>query len=393
MKEELMEETDIFSFKRLIINPQYSDTVFIIGQPPQKILGHSFIVESRCPSILKNSRKKKNSFEVDVNSSISLPRFQDILNFIYIGSIDFSKMKDEEIISLLSACNKYEGLERLEYLCQDYLKKSFDTKNIHSLLKATNAANLKSLKEAALYYAVLHYKDFVANKAAVRDLDVHLFQEVVSLQASELKPLPEVMEPSDKFIEDFKSIYDSTKQADITFHIPEPNAMGITGSIIRAHKAILVGRAPGLQSLVNQIPVDFKSQSVVVVKGLSPESFEFLLKWIYYNETQIPTIYACELISFCQQYNMFSLQKKCLENVKNNIREETVFNILNISYLKENMPSWFIEEMELLKPKCIQYAATHLKDLNIEILRTKKLNSEIAPDILLFQQKKEDKVE
>jgi len=375
---------DAFSFVRSLANPLFADVCFLISTPPQKIYSHACIIEARCSALLKNAKKKKNVNEVEVISSINASTFQELLNYLYSGSIDLSKLKDEDILLLLSASTKYEGLDRLSFICQRHLKKTLDMKNVHLLLKTCEDLDLKAFKEFVVHFAVSHYNEFVSNKQGVKDIGINIFQEVVALQQEQLKPLPEEKEPEDTFLENFKALYDSVKQSDISFVMTEPNSMGISGTFLRGHKAIIVARASGLQALVNQPLTEVsKSLSGVIVKGVSPEGFEAVLKWIYYNQTQISTLIACELISFCQQNSLFALQKVCIENIKNNIKVDTVLTILDVSYLKEGMPSWYIEEMDALRPKCIEFAANRVKEIEFDRIKTKKLSTEIATAVMV----------
>jgi len=388
-KLEALSVDEPFSFSRLINNPLYSDVTFTVGQPPQKVAGHACVIEIRCPSLLKNSKKKKNAHEVDVEHSISFHTFLELLSYLYTGKFDFSKSKEHDVILLLSASSKYEGLERLEYLCSKHLTQEMNTKNMHKLLKATDELQLK-YKEDVLHFAVKNYQDFLAEKTANKDLGIGLFQDVVTLyqefQTGSLKPLPVPVEPKDTFVEDFKALYDSVKLSDISFKLAEANAMGISGSQLRGHKAIVVGRAPGLASVVNQQPTEVsKGLYAVVVKGISPEAFESVLRWVYYNERNIPTSVACELISYCQQHQLTPLQHACVQSMKKGIQVDTVLPILDVSYMKE-MPPWFEEQMAEIRPQCIKFAAEHIKDIDFEKIRTKKMSDNIAPEILTFLQ-------
>jgi len=75
----------------------------------------------------------------------------------------------------------------------------------------------------------------------------------------------------------------------------------------------------------------------------------------------------------------------CRECEKN-ISLDTVLTVLDVTYLRENMPTWFIDEMELLRPRCIRFSSEKLKDVNFEKM-AKKMNNNIAPDILMYLQK------
>jgi len=187
-------------------------------------------------------------------------------------------------------------------------------------------------------------------------------------------------------LEDFKSLFDAVKLSDITFKLAETNAMGIAGQQVRGHRAIVVGRAPGLAPIVNQTPTEVsKGVFAVPVKGVSPEGFESILRWIYYAEVNIPTNVACELISVCQQFSLFSLERICLNAIRKGIQVDSVLTILNVSYL-QNMPVWFNVSMEEIRPKAVQFAAEHLRDIDLEKIRSNKLSESIAPDILTYLQ-------
>eukprot|EP01118_Nematostelium_gracile_P000562 TRINITY_DN1062_c0_g1_i1.p1 TRINITY_DN1062_c0_g1~~TRINITY_DN1062_c0_g1_i1.p1 ORF type:complete len:388 (-),score=119.95 TRINITY_DN1062_c0_g1_i1:252-1415(-) len=378
-----------FSFFRLINNPTHSDITFYVGQSQQKVYGHACVIEIRCPSLLKSGKKRKTLWDVDVDQSISYVTWLDVLSFLYTGGIDFTKMKIPHVLNILAAAAKFEGLGRLVYLAEQHLQKELNTRNMHQVLKIADELQLK-FKEFVLRYAIDKYPEFVGNKEANVELGIHLFQEVVSAQLAhtggKLAALVPSTEPKDTFIEDFKALYDSVKLSDISFKIAETNAMGISGSQLRGHKAIVVGRAPGLTPIVNQPVVEItKGLSATVVKNISPEAFESVMRWIYYNETNIPTNVATELVSFSQVHQLTPLQVACVQSMKKGIQVDTVLPILDVAYLKE-MPPWYDEKMDEIRPECIRFAAEHIKEIDFSKIRSKKMSDNIAPDILLFLQ-------
>jgi len=376
-----------YSFRRLVNNPLFADVSFIVGQ--SKVPGHACIIELRCSSLLKSGRKKKNISEIDVASGIFPNTFLELMSYLYTNTVDFSKMKELDALLLLSASNKYEGLERLRFMCEKHLKVEMNIKNAHYMLKIADELHLDDFKQVILHFSVNHYTEFISDKNAIKELGIGLFQEVVAMYqevlTKTLKPLPEPQEPKDTFLEDFKALFDSVKLSDISFKLAETNAMGIAGQQIRGHKAIVVGRAPGLAPIVNQSPDTSKGVFTVPVKGISPEGFESILRWIYYAEINIPTLVACELISVCQQFSLFSLERICLNAIRKGIQVDSVLTILNVSYL-QGMPAWFNISMEEIRPKAVQFAADHIKDIDFEKIRSNKLSDSIAPDILTYLQ-------
>jgi len=170
--------------------------------------------------------------------------------------------------------------------------------------------------------------------------------------------------------------------------LAKANSFGLTGQLHKCHKALLVGRAPGLNALVN-VPAqkEGKGDLIVPVKGITPEAFEALVKWVYYDETKIPTLVACELVSFCQQHAIPPLQKICVEIMEHGVAGDTVLVILNVANRKD-MPTWFLDAMKELVPRCVKFAVEHLTDIEFEKLRAEEMNRSIAIDILLAIQKK-----
>jgi len=253
---------------------------------------------------------------------------------------------------------------------------------------------LNNSKEVVVHYVMEHYTEFIENKPAIHELGVALFSDIVSdyhkiSTSGSLTPLPEQVEPKDTLIEDMKSLYDKEKNSDISFKLVDPNALGVTGTVIKGHRAIVVGRAPGLSFIVNSASVDAtKGIQPAIVKGISPEAFEATMRWIYYNETSISTVAATELVKFCKDNKLIALEKICVQNIKKDIRLDNVLTVLDASYIEE-MPDWYAKEMADLKPKCVEFAYQHLKEMNFEQIRSKKMHAQIASDILEYIQQRE----
>lgn len=111
------------------------------------------------------------------------------------------------------------------------------------------------------------------------------------MSTGELKPLANSLVPKSTFIKDMQTLYQTKKGTDINFKIMKPNIYGISGSLFLAHKAskthleialrelVVASRAPGLAPACSQAPTVTKGQPPAVpLKGISPESFEALLK-------------------------------------------------------------------------------------------------------------------
>jgi len=311
------------------------------------------------------------------------------LTFAYTGTLESSRLKEQELVLLLSACHKSEGLQKLIYECEKQLKAALTPKNMHQVLKAVNEHKL-SFKIVVLHFILENYSDFISNKTANTDIGIDLFHEVVEIHelqtAGKVEALPKVEEPKDHFKDEFKALYDSTKNFDITFKVNEANKLGLSGQLHKLHKAILVGRAPGLNTLIN-LPAEHptKGQAVTPLKGISPDAFEALVKWVYYDDVNISTLVACELVHFCQLHSIGGLQKICVEIMKGGVTVDSVLIIMNTASLKD-MPAWFVEEMAALRPQCVKYAVEHLAEVDLDKLKGDAYDRSIAHDILLAVQ-------
>jgi len=382
-------------FAQLINNPLYADVEFLVGG--KKLSGHSCIINARCPGLLNpldekgqphQLKKKKNMIEVEVSTSIST--FFEILRFVYTGQVDLSSMKDQDIILLDAATTHFEGLSLLQWLCETTIKKNISERNIHEILKEAERFQLKDLKEFCLHFAVDHFPDFVRNKEASKNLGIDLFQEVAELyfvnQAGELKPLADAAPPSDTYMDDFKMLHDNSKGSDIDFQLLDRNVLGISGSHFKAHRVIVANTSPPLAELCAQAQTSKNSNSVNV-KGISTDGFSALMKWIYYGDTDISTIAACELIPFCKEYKIPELQSICVAVIRNSVDIDSVLSILDLSYL-EDMPNFFNDAMQEVKPKCIEFILDRFMQVDLKQIRTRKLKPSISVDILMALQKR-----
>jgi hypothetical protein len=387
----LRESDQYLHFSELLNNPLHSDVTFMVGQ--RRLNGHQPIINARCLELLTKGSvtKKKNIIEVHVPQDILPETFLDVLRYVYDNKVEIDKMQSLQLIQLLAATVYYEGLHRLKYICEDKIKKDLTSENVHRILKLVADYKLP-IKDNVIYYCLENYNEFIGNKNAAKELGIDLFQDVVGAYqaktAGQLKAPKELPMPPDTYVDDFKSMYDGGKWTDINFKLTEANQLGISGQIFKTHKAIIAGRAPGLGYICNQSSVEVsKNLSAVPLKGITPEAFEAMLKWLSYNEQKVPTMAACELIPFCKKHNMAGLLNCCVQSIKKGIDTESVLTILDVIHEKE-MPDFFTEAAKELKPRCMDFCVQRMIDIDFEKIRQRKMNKKIAPDILLALQKR-----
>ena len=141
--------------------------------------------------------------------------FEQILSYLYSGSIDLKSMKNENILQLVAAAKKVK-LARLRWLCEHYLQENLTMDNVFSILKHSHEMKEADVKSFCLAYAVQYYNKFIANKDGVRLLGIDLFQEVASASAEKgaAKKLPNDPAPPCTLVKDFNAIYNEMVNAD-----------------------------------------------------------------------------------------------------------------------------------------------------------------------------------
>jgi len=349
-------------------------------------------------SYLQRKKKDKKNLELEVPSAISQTAFYQVLVFIYSGIVQLTTLSFPQAIEVLCVSSYHQELELLEWLCENHIKKELNINTIYPILKAIDRfQNLSNgIKQYCLRWAVENYEQFIGSKEGVREMGIDLFHEVAHVyqlhQAGELKPLANVSAPLNSFVEDFRKLRESVEIADIRFKLLSPNIHGITGTIYPCHKAMLLARAPSLFALTIQTPVQItKGLSAVQIKDITSDAFEAFLHWIYSGETTFSGRAAAELAPFCVDNQIIDLLQICLENMKKDINFTSVLLILHVCQIKNQVPLSFLTTVKELKPQCVQFAEDHLIELDVNIIRERKLHNTIAPDILLAIQKKHKK--
>ena len=164
--------------------------------------------------------------------------------------------------------------------------------------------------------------NFLNAKDGAKDLGIELFQEVVTAggpyKSGELKRTELGPEPANTYTEDMKKLYTNMKNPDMAFKLVDPNFLGIAGTVLKAHKAIVASGSPELLDLILKTPPPLPKgdDPTIALKGITTEGFAALLKYLYYGEKDIPFLAATELIGFCKFYTLPHLQLYAIEGLK-----------------------------------------------------------------------------
>mmetsp|Transcript_14041 Transcript_14041/g.19529 ORF Transcript_14041/g.19529 Transcript_14041/m.19529 type:complete len:532 (+) Transcript_14041:182-1777(+) len=390
--------TDAPNHLVLVNNSTYADVHFNVGK--HKYVAHYAVIQIRCPGLLSPAgskgqpKKNKNTYETDIPSSISPATFAELLQWVYSGSLQFEKLKESDVLQLAAATLHFEGLGRLQWMCENHIVKAVNMTNLYQVFKESDQLQLKYIKDYCIHFAIDHYFDFVNNKDAVKDLGIELFQETASAylehQAGRLKPVQALVEPADTFLADFKSLLDSGKNYDIEFQLADSKLMGFPqGMLFKGHKAIIAVRSQPLAELCAAPTTQAqKGLNAVPVKGVGSDAFQALLKWIYYGETNITTLAAAELVLVAKEYKLPELQKLCVDIMVKGVELDTALALLDLTYIKD-MPDFYTEAMKELQPRVMGFVVDHFVKLDLKNIRERKvMHNNMACDILLALQTK-----
>eukprot|EP01094_Clydonella_sp_ATCC50884_P015243 TRINITY_DN25827_c0_g1_i1.p1 TRINITY_DN25827_c0_g1~~TRINITY_DN25827_c0_g1_i1.p1 ORF type:complete len:380 (+),score=188.46 TRINITY_DN25827_c0_g1_i1:151-1290(+) len=364
-----IQETVSATYKKLLMDSSYSDLSLIVGR--DKVYSHRCIVSIRCEEILplpvQDAKKKKIKDKGSVTLKDGVPNqaiLVKVLEYLYTGKVNFPKMDPPAILQLRKAGTHYK-LDRLSWLCESYFMETMSMENIFHVLKAAADTKEEMIKDFCLKYALNHYNDFVTNKDGLRVLGIDLFQEVVASQAHQPKfdAVELRAEPPCTLLADLERLYSLMPYAD--------TKVSVDGDVINCHRSILAAASEKLGNLVS-------SGSNVEIKNLSAPAFRAVLKFLYYGDTDIPTLPACELVPWARSNDLNELMKVCEDKIRGDVQTDTVLGILEVAYMAEVAhKSDLVEE---LKNKAFPFILAHLKEIDLGPL--KGMQPVIAQDIL-----------
>jgi len=220
-------------------------------------------------------------------------------------------------------------LKRLETLCISYLELSINHKNVLDALKNANRLNLQFIKEFCLRYIIKEssYNDIVMSKE-FETLEQPLMVEIIRRrQTPQLRSLQEALN-----IDQGPSLNDDLKDflhnfgnefADINLYLD--------GQPIPSHKAILAARTSYFEGMLRSFcPPDNKVVISIGEMVPSRQSFDSLLRYIYYGDVEMPPEDSLYLFA-APHFYIFSnnrLQVYCKTNLERNVTVENVLQIL-----------------------------------------------------------------
>lgn len=346
------------------MNKQFCDIVFIVGVDETKIPAHIAIVAARSQylksKILTAKESRNQHFEklfgtTEVQFNAELPQlevklpniqseaFEMVLYYIYTDVIDFKDPANnkEKIVSLMMdvyLLAQQFNIPRLEQLCMQYLEFKIAKSNVLEALFNSDKLSLQSIKEFCLSYIVKEDQFYdIVMSPEFATLEKPLIVEVVRKKLNPSKQLTDIK---------FDKSIGTTLESDMAVFLKTSGNefcdinLVLNNDTIPAHKAILAARCTYFQAMFRSFnPADNIVNIQIGEVKPSIESFNSLLRYIYYGETKMPTEDSLYLFQAPCFYGFSNnrLQAICKQNLENNINYENVLQILEASD-KMNVP-------------------------------------------------------
>jgi len=370
-------------FGHLLQSGQFTDINFIVGETETVLPAHIAMVAARSEWLrarIREARHARNAHieklfgsmsndavavgtlgggsgaENDAGARLNRPTEKDcpplevrladadpaaflmVLDYIYTDQIDPTRGHREKHASnevVLSMMQVYMlavqfHMSRLEQLCISYLESSVNHKNVLVALKNASQLKLFFIKEFCLRFIIKEtsYNQIVMSKE-FETLDQHLMVEIIRRKQgpAQLRSLQEgpTIEKVPTLSDDMKQFLSHVGQefADIT--------LILDGTPIPSHKAVLAARSSYFEGMLRSFcPADNRVPISIGEMVPSRQSFDSLLRYIYYGEVEMPPEDSLYLFS-APHFYIFSnnrLQVFCKTNLERNVTVENVMQIL-----------------------------------------------------------------
>ena len=307
--------TLVTDFGRLLESNQFTDINFLVGRGDSVVAAHIAMVAARSEWLRARIREAKASrdahlsklfladsrptqrdcpvLEVKLNEA-DPDAFKMVLDFIYTDQIDPTRgnrdkhQSNEVVLSMMQVymLAVQFRMKRLENLCINYLESSINHKNVLVALKNASQLKLFVIKEFCLRFIIKDatYNQIVMSKE-FETLDQPLMVEIIRRrQTPQLRSLQEDVrsETGPTIEEDLRRFLRSGEEFADIFLILESTP-------IPSHKAILAARSSYFEGMLRSFcPPDNRVLVSIGEMVPSPQSFDSLLRYIYYGEVMMP---------------------------------------------------------------------------------------------------------
>lgn len=330
---------------RLLLNEQFSDLNFIVGNGSTVVKGHVAIVAARSQWLRARIREAKGE-------EVRLPEadptaFKLVLDYIYTDKIDPTTTNPEVVLTMMRVYTLAVTFQmwRLEHLCVLYLEATVNPNNVLASLHNASELGLAPIKEFCLKFIVKEANyNIIVMSSEFETLDQPLMVEIIRRRQANaninpdqhpkfLAPaaLPKKQNSSSTSLrEDLKKFLQEKEFADVD--------LVLDGTNFPAHKAILAARSSYFEGMFRSFdPSDNKVPISIGEMVPSKQSFSSLLRYIYYGDITMPPEDSLYLFSAPYFYIFTNnrLQAFCKHNLERNVTVENVIQILEAAELSQ----------------------------------------------------------
>eukprot|EP00013_Stygamoeba_regulata_P025332 CAMPEP_0177652154 /NCGR_PEP_ID=MMETSP0447-20121125/12957_1 /TAXON_ID=0 /ORGANISM="Stygamoeba regulata, Strain BSH-02190019" /LENGTH=879 /DNA_ID=CAMNT_0019155337 /DNA_START=30 /DNA_END=2669 /DNA_ORIENTATION=- len=368
---------------------EFTDLTIVVNN--ERLETHIAVVSTRCPHMLAGlprgrhrvGKSKRHRTELAIESPIMTRQvITKLLEFLYTDEVDVSSLSPQDCLSLCVASYQYK-LPRLSWLCENNIRIVLDIQNVFFLLKGSDMYQQPTTKALCMQFILQHFSEFLPLKDRIDDLGLPLFYEVVTLyhqlqtgvldleqRKKELDPGPE---PPRTLVANFTTICNDTPDSD--------GKVKLEGRRISFHTAILSEHSRSLARIFAEH--ERRDGDYTEALGFGPESamraesFQAMLRFIYFGDTSMSTLQACDIMEFSRLHGLTALHELVTRKIIEGVTVDTVFSILPVTYLQHLAQR---EDMVQLRSRCIRFVIDHLNALDLTKLRA--YSPSIAIDVL-----------
>lgn len=384
-------------FGKFFNEKQFCDIQFIVGPEAIKIQAHIAFVAARSKFLRTkilaargasnaNLQKLIGTADVPFNDRPLLEvrlfnappeAFEIILNYIYTDRIDLKDSYSKNIVILITDIYQLAGqflMPRLAQGCIQYLDFKTSKQNVLEALYNADRHKIQIIKDHCMQFIVKeeNFSDVVMS-SEFSDLDKPLLVEIIRKRLNPSKT---------NFDANSEKNVGTTLESDMAVFLESCGKdfcdinLVLDGQVIPAHKSILSARCSYFQAMFRSfMPPDNTVNIQIGEISPSIESFNSLLRYIYYGETKLPPQDALYLFQAPCFYGLSNnrLHAFCKYSLEHNITYENVLQTLEaadftkITDIKEYALKLIVKEFAAVArlPKMTGLS----RDLLLEIIR------------------------
>ncbi len=363
----------------------------VSGKKTAPTRAHRAVLQVRCPALLQEGKfiskidKKKDRWSATILET-ALPTLtpnvlSQLMVYVYGGAMEVARFTLPTLLDMCAVGGAL-SLEEIVWVCEHKVRELLSIDTVHSILKGAEDRNLGGVKNFALQYAFDHWKDFIGNTEGAKILGLELFQDVSARYAKgEKTAYPEGPQPQNTIVSDYRRLYEEMLSPDLQLEVG--------GEKLNCHRAILAMYSDGLAARFQKVLRGVgQMQSVRLIDEADGQPVQSVtavtsfLRFVYYGETKMDPIDACEMIHKVNTfYRLNTFQLLCEHTIVNNINQRSVLPILGVTYIKGFDAKAHIQA---LRKQALAFVIAHFG--TVELAALSAMPPEIRTDLLVTLQ-------